>query len=214
MGNWRLCAGIILAAGLITALVMGLPSGPSSVLRNVGHILIADEPAAMADIIIVSPDAGGAGALEAADMVHGNVATRVAVFIDPPSGEEQEYLRRGLPYENRSAQQIRQLKALGVNQILQIARTDAGTEGVGQVLPAWCREHQVKSLIFVTTRDHSRRMQRVLARNMRGERTIVAVRGSRHSSFNPDGWWKTTRGIRTLIVELEKLVRDIVLHPI
>ena len=33
------------------------------------------------------------------------IATRVAVFTDPPSGEDHEFIRRGLPYEDASAKQ-------------------------------------------------------------------------------------------------------------
>jgi hypothetical protein len=36
----------------------------------------------------------------------------------------------------------------------------------------------------------------------------------RYSSFDPDLWWKTRSGVRTEIVELQKLVLEVVLHPI
>src|SRR5215475_688569 len=35
--------------------------------------------------------------------------------------------------------------------------------------------------------------------------TRVTVHPSRYSSFDPDGWWETRSGIRTEIVELQKL---------
>jgi len=41
--------------------------------------------------------------------VQGGIATRVAVFADPPSGEDHEFVRRGLPYENAAEKHIRQL---------------------------------------------------------------------------------------------------------
>jgi hypothetical protein len=81
--------------------------------------------------------------------VQSGIATRVAVFTDPPSGEDHEFIRRGLPYEDGSARQIRQLRWLGVTDVVQIPRTDAGTEGDGQVLPAWCDQHRFRSIVFV-----------------------------------------------------------------
>jgi len=111
---------------------------------------------------------GGAGALEAADPVQGGIATRVAVFADPPSGDDHEFIRRGLPYEDASARQIRQLRWLGVTDVMQIPGTEAGTEGEGQVLPPWCAQHQFRSIVFVAARDHSRRWRRVLNRVMKG----------------------------------------------
>jgi hypothetical protein len=182
-------------------------------LRAAGWALVVDEPVAPADIIVVSLDSSGAGALEAADLVQSGIATRVAVFTDPPSGEDHEFIRRGLPYDDASARQIRQLKWLGVMDILEIPRTEAGTEGEGQVLPPWCEQHQFRSIVFVAAGDHSRRVRRVLDRAMKGHPTHVMVRSERYSSFDPDRWWKTHGGVRTEMVELQKLLLDLILHP-
>ncbi len=195
-------------------LVAAVPSVRGPLLASLGWALVVDEPVGPADIIVVSLDSGGAGALEAADLVHGGIAKQVAVFTDPPSGEDLEFVRRGLPYEDESARQIRQLKSLGVTQILQISRFDPGTQGEGQVLPTWCDRHEFRAVVFVAARDHSRRTQRVLDRVMRSHGTHVTVRPSHYSSFDPERWWETRGGVRMEIIELQKLVLDIVLHPI
>jgi hypothetical protein len=167
---------------------------------------------ASADIIVLSLDSGGAGALEAADLVHSGISKRVAVFKDPPSGEDYEFIRRGIPYEDAGARQIRQLRALGVTDVVEISRVD-GTEGEGQVLPSWCDEYQFRSIVVVATKDHSRRLRRVLDRVMKGHPTRVTVQSARYSSFDPDRWWETRGGVRTEIIELEKLLLDVALHP-
>jgi hypothetical protein len=48
---------------------------------------------------------------------------------------------------------------------------------------------------------------------MKGHPTHVAVRAARYSNFDPDRWWETRTGVRTEIIELEKLSLDVVLHP-
>jgi hypothetical protein len=207
-------AAILAAIAAAASVVVVFPSVREPILRAAGWALVVNEPVAPADIIVVSPDSGGAGALEAADLVHSGIATRVAVFTDPPSGEDHEFIRRGLPYEDGGAKQIRQLKWLGVTDIVQIPRTDVGTEGEGEVLPPWCDQHQLGSIVFVAARDHSRRVRRVLDRVMKGHPTRVMVRPARYSSFDPDRWWETRGGVRIEIVELEKLVFEAVLHPI
>ena len=73
------------------------------------------------------------------------ISKRVAVFMDPPSGEDFEFIRRGLPYEDAGARQICELRSLGVTDVVQISRVD-GTEGEGQVLPPWCDEHHLDLL--------------------------------------------------------------------
>ena len=206
-------AAILVVVALAAAAIVVVPSVREPVLRTAGWALVVNEPVAPADIIVITLDSNGAGALEAADLVQSGIATRVAVFADPPSGEDDEFIRRGLPYEDASARQIRQLRWLGVTDVVQIPLTEVGTEGEGQVLPPWCDQHQFRSIVFVAARDHSRRSRRMLDRVMKGHPTRVTVRPARYSSFDPDRWWETRGGVRTEIVELQKLVLDVVLHP-
>ena len=202
-----------MVVALAAAAIVAVPSVREPVLRAAGWALVVNEPVAPADIIVVSLDSGGAGALEAADLVQSGIAKRVAVFTDPPSGEDHEFIRRGLPYEDGAARQIRQLRSLGVTDVVQIPSNRAGTEGEDQVLPPWCDQHQFRSIVFVAARDHSRRLRRVLDRVMKGHPTRVTVRPARYSNFDPDRWWETRGGVRTEIVELQKLVLEVVLHP-
>jgi hypothetical protein len=105
-----------------------------------------------------------------------------------------------------------------VTYVVQIPRTEveteAGAEGESKVLPPWCDQHQFRSIVLVTTKDHSRRFQRLLNRTMKGHQTRVTVQPTRYSSFDPDRWWKTRGGARIGIGELQKLVLDVVLHPL
>src|SRR5262245_18898335 len=129
----RTWAPILVVVALAASAIVAVPAARELVLRTAGRALVDTEPVAPADIIVVSLDSGGAAALEAADLVQSGVATRVAVFTDPPSGEDHEFIRRRLPYDDAGARQIRQLRSLGVKDVVQIPRTDAGTEGEGQV---------------------------------------------------------------------------------
>ena len=204
---------ILVAAALAASAIVAVPSVREPALRAAGWALVVNEPVAPAEFIVVSAGSMGAGALEAADLVQSGISTRVAVFADPPSGEDHEFIRRGLPYEDAAARQIRQLRSLGVTDVVQIPRSDVGTESEGQVLPPWCDQHQVSSIVFVTAKDHSRRLRRVLDRVMKGHTTRVTVQPARYSSFDPDSWWETRDGVRTEIVELQKLLLEAVLHP-
>jgi hypothetical protein len=207
-------AAILAFAAFAVVAIVAVPAVREPIFRAAGSALVVNEPVAAADIIVISLDSGGAGALEAADLVKSGVATRVAVFTDPPSGDDHEFIRRGLPYEDASVRQIRQLGWLGVADVMSIPRPEAGTEGEGQALPPWCDQHQFRSIVFVAARDHSRRVRRVLGRVMKGHQTRVTVRATRYSSFDPDRWWTTRDGVRIEIVELQKLLLEYVLHPV
>ena len=206
---------IVLAIVMAGAASMWMPAVRFPVLRAAGGALvITAAPAAPADVIVVAVDAGGAGVLEAADLVHEGVATRVAVFADQVDPVDREFIRRGVHDEPLAARSIRQLHALGVETTEEIPIAVGGTEDEGRVLPDWCEERGFRSVVIVSLSDHSRRLRRVLDRSMRGRRTKVTVRPARYSTFNVDDWWTTRDGIRSGIVELEKLLFDLIRHPL
>jgi microcompartment protein CcmK/EutM len=207
--RWARFLTVVVLAGAIS---VGVPIIRESILRGLGWALVIDEPVEAADIVVVAIDAVGAGLLDAADLVHSGFATRVAVFADPPDSVDQEFIRRGLPYEDTAARAARQLQSLGVTAIEQIPRV-TGTEAEGQVLPDWCDQHRFRSVVVVTSRDHSRRVHRVLHRSMKGHHTRVMVRSTPYSTFDPDRWWETRGGIRTEFFELQKLLLDVLFHP-
>jgi len=204
-------APILVVVALVVFAIVAVRSVREPVLRAAGWALVVDEAVASADFVVLSVDSGNAGSLEAADLVQSGVSKRVAFFVGPPTEAEAELIRRGLPYEP-GAGQIRQLRSLGVTDVARISRVD-GTETEGEVLPQWCDEHQLRSIVFVTSKDHSRRSRRVLNRVMKGHPTRVTVKPARYTPFDPDQWWKTRTGIRIVVVELQKLLLDIVLHP-
>ncbi len=212
MFGWPRWVQILVVLALVVFAIVAIRPVRDPILRSAGWALVVNEPIASADIIVLSLDSGGAGALEAADLVRSGISERVAVFMDPPDGVDHEFIRRGLPYEDAGARQVRELRELGVKDVVQISRVD-GTEDEGRVLPAWSDENHFRSMVVVATKDHSRRMRRVLDRVMKGHPTRVMVQPARYSIFDPNRWWETRDGVRTGIVELQKLLLDVVLHP-
>jgi hypothetical protein len=204
----------ISAALLLSILAGWIPGSRRYILRSAGRLLVVQQPSVKsADIIVVAIDVDGAGTLEAADLVHRGVSNRVAVFEDPPDSVDREFLRRGLPYENRAATSTRQLQSLGIQNVEQIPRSTSGSEQEGNILPNWCDEQGYHSVGVVTSADHSRRLTRILRRSLRGRKLNMTVYSSPYSKFDPDTWWKTRSGVRTEIFELEKLLLDFVRHP-
>jgi len=202
----------IIVAIAVLGVLVALVAGRHAMLRAAGWMLVADDPIQPADAIVIAIDSDGAGVLEAADLVRSGISRRVALFGDPPDEIARELARRGIPNESEAAREIRQLRELGVEQIEQIAEV-GGTEDEGVVLPRWCDEQGVRSIVVVTSADHTRRLRRVLHRAMKGRQTVVMVRRARFSDFDPEQWWRKRGGVRTEIVEMEKLFFDFVRHP-
>jgi len=185
-----------------------------SLLRSMGGFLVAKGQVQSADVIVLSVDSDGAGVLEATDLLHEHIADRVALFADPPDAVDREFTRRGVPYNNAAAVSVAQLHQLGIDAVEVIPRSVAGTVDEAQDLAAWCAERGYHRVVFISTADHSRRTARILARATRGRDLKVSVRASRYSAFDPNTWWKSRTGVRTEIIESEKLVADFVLHPL
>lgn len=210
----RLCARILLLVVILAVASIAIPPIRRPILRAAGWALVVNDRVGPADVVVVMVDAEGAGVLEAADLVYSGVATRVAVFGESPDTiVEREFIRRGVPYENGAARSVRQLRALGVASVNLIPTYVRGTEDEGPALADWCDQHGFRSVVVVSTSDHSRRLRRVLHRAMKGHPTKVAARSSDYSAFDPDRWWLSRRGIRTEVVELEKLLLDVARHP-
>jgi uncharacterized SAM-binding protein YcdF (DUF218 family) len=138
----------------------------------------------------------------------------VAVFAEAPDIVAREFIRRGVPYEDKAGRSIQDLEALGVRHTERIPKYVSGSEEEGPALAEWCDQRRLRSVVVVSSPDHSRRLRRVLGRAMKGRPTKVVVRRSRYSVFDPDRWWETHDGVRTEIEESEKLLLDILRHPI
>jgi hypothetical protein len=197
----RIIALIVLASVIASV----VPAFRMRLLRAAGWALVVHRPPIQsADVIIVAIDADGAGTLEAADLVHNGVSSRVAIFAAPADSRvDSEFLRRGVPYEDSAALSNRQLHSLGIDNVERVARTVAGSEEEGEVLPSWCDQHHYRSVVVVTTSDHSRRLRRILRRSQKSHQNIVTL-PSRYSEFDPGccpnfdfrklGLWKSRGG--------------------
>jgi hypothetical protein len=204
----RLLVAFFLVASVVVV------SNRSTVGRAIGRALVAEDQVEPADVVVVPEWTQTAGALEAADLVQSGMATSVLVFVRPEQPSTQELVRRGILEADQSVWAVSLLRRLGVQTVQQIEGSDAGTRSEASSLASWCREHQVRSLIFVTTLDHSRRVGRVVRRSLRDQPTTVIIRPTRYARFDPDHWWQTRDNMRTGVVELEKLIVDVLIHPL
>lgn len=214
IARWPRWARILAVIVLAVAIIAVIPAVREPILRAAGWALVVHDAVEAADVIVLAADPSGAGVLEAADLVRSGIATRVAVFADPPDAVDREFIRRGVAYEDTAAKWARQLRSLGVTAIEQIPKAAPGTAAESRALREWCAQHQFRSIVVVSSPDHSRRLRRVFRRTLNGLSTRITVRPARHAPFDPDRWWQTRDGIRTEIIELQKLLLDVVRHPI
>jgi len=206
--------GSCIALVVVTGALVAVPGARTTVLTAAGRALVIDDPIEPADIIVVTVDAGAAGLLEAADLVHGGTATRAALFGETLDSADREFERRLPAYENANDLAARQLQSLGVESVESIPAAVTGTTDEGRAFAEWCRRRGFRSVVVVSASDHSRRVRRVLHRSMRGQPTKIMVRSARFSPFKAEQWWQTRAGTRSELIELQKLLLDFVRHPL
>jgi len=182
-------------------------------LTAAGWALVREDPIRRADVVVVPAWAGEAGSISAADLVHQGYAPRVAVLESAMSPAERELIARGILDGSKDGWYARVVQHLGVKDVEQINDRASGTESEGGILPEWCLRRGYRSIIVVSTPDHSRRVRRVLRRTTKSAGIDVIVRTTKLSEFDPSGWWKTRGGVRTEIVEIQKLLLDVLRHP-
>lgn len=212
VGRFKLRIALVFV--LFVFVAIAVPSIRHSILRAAGWALVVDEPAEKADIIVVSGESGSAGVLEASDLVRNGVAARVVVFTYARDAVEEEFKRRGVAFPDHTARFVGELRSLGVADVEQIPTYIRGSEDEGPVLARWCDEQRIRSVVVVGGRDHSRRLRRIFHRSLKSQKMTVIVVSSRYSQFDPDRWWNSHGSIRTEIMESEKLLLDIVRHPL
>ena len=208
--TWIVWALVLLGAACIVFYLMRRP-----MLRAAGRLLVVNEPVDSADVIVLPVDADGGGVLEAADLVHSGLSARVAIFEElPDTIVDREFMRRGGKHETAAERSTPELNALGVSNVEQIPTHGSGTEDEGPALAEWCEHHRYRSVVVVSSPDHSRRLRRVLHRATKDHQTKITVHSTRYSLFDPDRWWETHDGIRIEIEESEKLLLDFLRHPV
>jgi len=126
---------------LVVIASIAVPAFRHSILRAAGWMLVINDGIGPADIIVVSGEADGAGVLEASDLFHSGVATRVAVFSYTRDVVEQEFTRRGVSYQDKTARFVAELRSVGVANVEQIPIYITGTESEGPVLARWCDDN-------------------------------------------------------------------------
>jgi uncharacterized SAM-binding protein YcdF (DUF218 family) len=204
---------------LVTLLALvGLSLVPSvrvGVLTRVGRALVHADPVDSADAIVIAVDGSGPEVLEAADLVRSGLTQKVWVLAGPPDELGLEFARHGLPYADKSTVAVQTLRALGVKQAeIATPRVD-GSNSEAEMLPAWIKSHQYKRIVFIVVADHSQRIRRMMNRVLATDATApdIRIHYSRYAQFKPEDWWRARGGVRTVIVEYQKLILDVFSHP-
>lgn len=210
LAKLRRRAAIVALAALVTTFLLGLTG--SAILKALGTFLSNADGTRRSEVAVITPESGKAGELEAADLFHEKIVTRVLVLSTAPGPADLEMARRGVRMIDQSLERLKLLGVPGPSVSVLAAGEGGTTESVG-ALAAWIQQHPANGVLVITSPTHARRVRRALRRDWRGGSPLPAVCVARFHAFRADDWWRSRGPLREGIIELEKLALDYIRHP-
>lgn len=196
---------------LAVAFGAAIPPVRRQALRTAGGLLILSDPVTTADVVVITPESGLAGAIHASDLYHQRIVRAIAALVAEKTSFDIELARRGVRFPSITDVLVQ----LGVDRVAvsEISAGEGSTAASAAALGAWVRQHPGKKLIVSVGATHSRRFHRVLQRVWPRTEPMPAIVVSPYGLFQKDDWWHTRRRLADGLVELQKLGLDYLRHP-
>ena len=175
---------------------------------RLGTFLAVNDPLMKADAILVLGGTLAERPLEAADLFKEGYAPLIVVTRGPADPAIPRLRRLGIEIETEFDLNRRILLGVGVPEEALITpdRIHDNTAEEAQTLRELVDRHGWRRVIVVTSKFHLRRSGLAMGRALRGTRTEIIRRGSRHDESQPEAWWTRRRDIRWVASEAPKLV--------
>ena len=175
-------------------------------LGYLGHSLVADDPAATADVAVVLTTGVDylPRLLQAAQLYRDRRVKKVLINGNRKTDAIRELEQQGFVpackwYENS----LRILEMYGVprEQVWTVSAEDVfDTVSEAQTIKPFLLKHGVNSMIITTSKFHTRRSRYVWAKVM-GREEQIYTSAAADDPFDPDGWWEDGRQVKQVMGE-------------
>jgi len=186
-----------------------------TMLVAAGRLLVAEDPLAPVDVIAVSSASWNGGALEAAQLYRSGFGAEILLMPDPVDPADPAIRQLGIRrlYGVDLAEAILERSGVPARAVRVLPDPVDGTDMEIAELASFARQQQVRSMLFITARTHTRRA-RWLLRHTLPPHTRSIVRASGLDDFSPDTWWYTRGYSREVVMEYLRWVNTTVLRDL
>ena len=171
------------------------------ILQSFSNFLIKQDAPEEADAMVVLSGNAFDRGNEGARLYRDGYAKRV---ICPGGNLERAFLIMGdTVYESELLK--KNIVRNGVpDSMITLLRYGTSTAEEADTLLGYCRAHEVKKLLVVTSLFHTRRAGKVYRKKFSGTDIKIIMRGAHDSQFDENYWWKDEYGLIALNNEYMK----------
>jgi len=175
--------------------------------KAIGRYLVTENPLQKADAIAVLSGDSIARTLEAARLYQDGWAPRIILTHQLLPKGYDALQRLGIKAPEDRDIQLMILERVRVPRaaVLQLTERANSTQSEMIYLTRFLNHHRVRSVILVTSKSHSTRARKILARTALGQIVIIS-RPTRYDTFDPETWWRSRSDAKEVLAEYEKLV--------
>jgi uncharacterized SAM-binding protein YcdF (DUF218 family) len=176
-------------------------------LSRVGPWLVVTDPLQKADAIVVLGGTMYERPLEAVDLHQEGWAPRIYLFRQIADWGERTLIERNFSYTREVDLQVDVMQRLGVERAnIVILEQANSTAEEGENLFQLVSREKLRSVIVVTSKQHTRRARLVMRRRLDPLGATVIVRASRYDRTDVDRWWANRSTLRFTLFETQRLL--------
>lgn len=192
-------AFLVALAAILAALI---------ITPRLGAFLVREDPLARADAIFVLGGTRAERPLEAVDLYAEGWAPRVLLARQVSDWGEVALRERGVDFQDEADVQVALMTRLGVpsSAIEVLDREQNSTADESDALRAAVLRHQWRTVIVVTSKQHTRRAGLAMRRRVADTGATVLMRASRYDRTDADRWWERRSSLRFTLFETQRLV--------
>ena len=180
-------------------------------LPYAGNFLVVEDSLEKADAIFVFGGSIPNRIIEAVDIYNQGFAPLI-IISKYPKPEGNKYLEeKGITYPEGHDINKSIALSLGIPEShILITNNRAGSTFEELILlNEYCLENNIKKIILVSTKSHTKRISKIFM-DIAGDKIIGVVRYTKYDSYNPDRWWNDRHSLRQTLFEYQKLLHHLV----
>ena len=162
------------------------------VLRWFAISLIVEDPLQKVDVLVVLSGGGYDRGNEAVKIMHAGYVSKVICTGGNSVIELKVFGIDTLESDMTAANLHRQ----GIpDSVITELRNGTSTKEESEMIAQYCKEHQIKKVMILSSKLHTHRLQDVFKKKLKAQGVEVIVRGAPSSRFDELKWWQDEDGL-------------------